>query len=65
MLFKRKGTSQMINIMKLKMDHKGRITIPKYFRDFYKPEVTVGINSHLYDNQVVMEFTPKEDKDAT
>ena len=55
----------MINIMKLKMDHKGRITIPKYFRDFYKPEVTVGINSHLYDNQVVMEFTPKEDTNAT
>ena len=54
----------MINIMKLKMDHKGRITIPKHFRVFYKSEVTIGINSHLYDNQVVMEFTPKEDTNA-
>ena len=54
----------MINIMKLKMDHKGRITIPKYFRGFYKSEVTIGISQSLYDNQVAMEFTPKEDTDA-
>ena len=59
----------MINIMMLKMDHRGRITIPKGFREVNnikdKSEVIIGINSHLYDNQVVMEFTPKEDKDAT
>lgn len=56
----------MINIMKLKMDHRGRITIPKGFREVNnikdKSEVIIGINSHLYDNQVVMEFTPKEEK---
>ena len=59
----------MINIMKLKMDHKGRITIPKGFREVNnikdKSEVIIGTMVRLNDYQVVMEFTPKEDKDAT
>ena len=59
----------MINIMKLKMDHRGRITIPKGFREVNnikdKSEVIMGTMVRLNDYQVVMEFTPKEDTNAT
>ena len=58
----------MINIMKLKMDHRGRITIPKGFREVNnikdKSEVIMGTMVRLNDYQVVMEFTPKEDTNA-
>ena len=58
----------MINIMNLKMDHRGRITIPKGFREVNnikdKSEVIMGTMVRLNDYQVVMEFTPKEDTNA-
>ena len=58
----------MINIMKLKMDHRGRITIPKSFREVNRikeqSEVIVGtLDSLMLDDlRVIMKFTPEEGK---